>query len=141
MSEGFIADSSVGVAWAVHSQASAATDELLDRVAAGTPLVVPTLWPFEVANSLLVLLRRKKLLTAERDRAVAALACLPLVVDDDGPRLALGRISELAAGHGLSVYDAAYLELAVRRRLPLASRDEALRKAAQGCHVKLLALP
>ena len=138
MSEGFIADSSVGVAWAVHSQASVATDELLDRVAAGTPLVVPTLWPFEVANSLLVLLRRKKLLAAERDRAIAALARLPLVVDDDGPRLALGRISELAAEHGLSVYDAAYLELAVRRKLPLASRDEALRKAAQGCHVKLL---
>jgi predicted nucleic acid-binding protein len=138
MSEGFIADSSVGVAWAVHSQASAATDELLDRVAAGTPLVVPTLWPFEVANSLLVLLRRKKLLAPERDRAIAALARLPLVVDDDGPRLALGRISELAAEHGLSVYDATYLELAVRRKLPLASRDEALRKAAQGCHVKLL---
>lgn len=138
MSEGFIADSSVGVAWAVHSQASAATDELLDRVAAGTPLVVPTLWPFEVANSLLVLLRRKKLLAVERDRAIAALARLPLVVDDDGPRLALGRISELAAAHGLSVYDATYLELAVRRKLPLASRDEALRKAAQGCHVKLL---
>ena len=138
MSEGFIADSSVGVTWAVHSQASAATDELLDRVAAGTPLVVPTLWPFEVANSLLVLLRRKKLLAAERDRAIAALARLPLVVDDDGPRLALGRISELAAEHGLSVYDATYLELAVRRKLPLASRDEALRKAAQGCHVKLL---
>ena len=138
MSEGFIADSSVGVAWAVQSQASEATDELLDRVAAGTPLVVPTLWPFEVANSLLVLLRRKKLLPAERDRAIAALARLPLVVDDDGPRLALGRISELAAEHGLSVYDATYLELAVRRKLPLASRDEALRKAAQGCHVKLL---
>ena len=138
MSEGFIADSSVGVAWAVHSQASAATDELLDRVAAGTPLVVPTLWPFEVANSLLVLLRRKKLLAAERDRAIAALARLPLVVDDDGPRLALGRISELAAEHGLSVYDATYLELAVRRKLPLASRDQALCKAAQGCRVKLL---
>jgi predicted nucleic acid-binding protein len=138
MSEGFVADSSVGVAWAVHSQASAATDELLDRVATGTPLVVPTLWPFEVANSLLVLLRRKKLLAAERDRAIAALARLPLVVDDDGPRLALGRISEMAAEHGLSVYDATYLELAARRKLPLASRDQALRKAAQGCHVKLL---
>jgi len=138
MSEGFIADSSVGVAWAVHSQASAATDELLDRVAAGTPLVVPTLWPFEVANSLLALLRRKKLLAAERDRAIAALARLPLAVDDDGPRLALGRISELAAEHGLSVYDATYLELAVRRKLPLASRDGGLRKAAQGCRVKLL---
>jgi len=138
MSEGFVADSSVGVAWAVHAQASAVTDELLDRVAAGTPLVVPTLWPFEVANSLLVLLRRKKILAEDRDRALGALARLPLVVDDEGPRLALGTISELAAEHGLSVYDAVYLELAVRRKLPLASRDQTLCKAAQGCRVKLL---
>ena len=138
MSEGFIADSSVGVAWAVPSQASDATDGLLDEVAAGTPVVVPTLWPFEVANSLLVLLRRKKILAPERDRALGALARLPLVVDDEGPRLALGSISELAAEHELSVYDAAYLELAVRRKLPLASRDEALCKAAQVCRVRLL---
>lgn len=138
MSEGFIADSSVGVAWAVPSQASDATDDLLDNVATGTPLVVPTLWSFEVANSLLVLLRRKRILALERDRALGALAQLPLVVDDEGPRLALGKISELASEHGLSVYDATYLELAVRRKLPLASRDGALCKAAQGCRVKLL---
>ena len=82
MSEGFIADSSVGVAWAVHSQASDATDDLLDQVAAGIPLIVPTLWPFEIAGSLLVLLRRKKLLAPERDRALEALARLPFTVDD-----------------------------------------------------------
>jgi predicted nucleic acid-binding protein len=138
MSEGFIADSSVGVAWAVASQANDATDKLLDEVAAGTPVVVPTLWSFEVANSLLVLLRRKRILAPERDRALGALARLPVVVDDEGPRFALGRISELAGEHGLSVYDATYLELALRRKLPLASRDEALCKAAQGCRVKLL---
>lgn len=138
MRDGFVADSSVGVAWAVHSQASKATDDLLDRVAVGAPLVVPTLWPFEVANSLLVLLRRKKILAEDRDRALGALAQMPLVVDDDGPRLALGSISELAHEHGLTVYDAAYLELAMRRKLPLASRDKALCKAAQDCCVKLL---
>ena len=138
MSDGFIADSSVGVAWAVHSQASDASDQLLEEVAAGTPVIVPALWPFEVANSLLVLLRRKKLRAEEREQALAALARLPLVLDEDGPRLALGRISELAAEHGLSVYDATYLELAVRRKLPLASRDQALCKAAQECQVKLL---
>ena len=138
MSEGFVADSSVGVAWAVHSQASEATDQLLEKVAAGTPLVVPSLWPFEVANSLLVLLRRKKIVAEDRDRALGALRRLPLVVDDEGIRLALGKISELAAEHGLSVYDATYLELALRRKLPLASRDDALCKAAQGCRVKLL---
>jgi predicted nucleic acid-binding protein len=138
MSEGFIADSSVGVAWAVPAQASNATDGLLDELAVGTPVVVPTLWPFEVANALLVLLRRKKILAPERDRALGALSRLPLVVDDEGSRLALWRISELAGEHGLSVYDATYLELAVRRKLPLASRDEALCKAAQACRVKLL---
>jgi predicted nucleic acid-binding protein len=138
MSDGFIADSSVGVAWAVHSQASDATDELLDRVAAGIPLVVPALWPFEVANSLLALLRRKKILAADRDRALSALASLPLMIDDEGPRLALGKISELAKEHGLSVYDATYLELAVRRKIALASRDQALCKAAERSRVKLL---
>ena len=138
MSEGFIADSSVGVAWAVHSQASNATEELLDSVAAGTPLVVPTLWTFEVANSLLVLFRRKKLLAEDRLRAIDALVRLPLVMDDEGSRLALGRISELADKHGLSIYDATYLELALRRKLPLASRDAALCQAARDCCVKLL---
>ena len=138
MSEGFVADSSVGVAWAVHSQASNATDQLLERVATGMSLVVPTLWPFEVANSLLVLFRRKRILAEERDQALGALARLPLVVDDEGCRLAFERISKLAAEIGLSVYDAAYLELALRRKLPLASRDDALCHAAGDCRVKLL---
>lgn len=138
MSEGFVADSSVGVAWAVHSQASEATDQLLEKVAAGAPLVVPTLWPFEVAHALLVLLRRKRILAEERDRALDALRRLPLGVDDEGCRLALARTSELAVEHRLSVYDAAYVELAIRRKLPLASRDEPLCGAAKACRVKLL---
>jgi len=138
VSEGFVADSSVGVAWAVHSQASEAMDQLLEKVATGTPLVVPTLWPFEIANSLLVLLRRKKLRADDRDQALQALARLPFALDDEGCRLAFGTISELAAEHGLSVYDAAYLELALRRKLPLASRDVALCAAATKSRVKLL---
>ena len=138
MSAGFVADSSVGVAWAVHAQASAATDRLLEDMAAGSALVVPVLWPLEVANSLLVLLRRKRILAADRERAVDALGRLPLVVDDEGPRRAFGRVSELATEHGLSVYDATYLELALRRRLPLATRDQALRQAAQDSGAELL---
>ena len=101
-------------------------------------MVIPALWPFEVTNSLLVLLRRKRIVAEERDRALAAFSRFPFVVDDEGPRLAFGRISELAAEHGLSVYDATYLELAVRRKLPLACRDEALCKAAKRCRVELV---
>jgi PIN domain nuclease of toxin-antitoxin system len=63
---------------------------------------------------------------------------MPLVVDDEGCRLAFGKISELAYKHGLSVYDATCLELALRRKRPLASRGEALCKAALDCHVKLV---
>lgn len=59
-------------------------------------------------------------------------------MDDEGCHLTFGTTSELAAEHGLSIYDAAYLELALRRKLPLASRDEALCKAAKDCRVKML---
>ena len=69
------------------------------------------------------MLRQEKILAEDRDRALGALAQMPLVVDEEGPRFALGKISELVAERGLSVYDAVYLELAVRRKFPLASRD------------------
>lgn len=138
MSEGFIVDAWVGVAWAVHSQSSEATDRLWEEVAAGAPLVVPALWSFEVANSLLVLFRRKRILADERDRALDALGRLPLEVDDQGCRSAFAATSELAVKHGLSVYDATYLELAIRRKLPLASRDASLAKAARASRVESL---
>ena len=138
MTDGFVADSSVGVAWAVFSQSSSTTDRLLTEVASGRPLVIPALWMFEVANALLVLVRRK-LVTAEHFiRARRALGGLAPVVDEDGPRKALGEICDLAVEHSLSVYDATYLELALRTKLPLASRDAALNKAASRCGIRAL---
>jgi predicted nucleic acid-binding protein len=111
---------------------------LLEEVAAGKPFVVPGLWMFEVANALLVLMRRKKIQPQQCARAREALSRLHPVVDDDGPRLALHRIWKFADKFALSIYDAAYLELAQRKGLPLASRDEALRRAAPKCGVLLL---
>ena len=138
MSNAFVADSSVGVAWAVLSQSSQATEHLLDHVASGTSFVVPVLWVFEVANSLLVLTRRRRIAPEQYARARRALSRLIPTVDEDGPRGALGRISDLAEKHALSVYDAAYLELAIRRGLPLASRNADLNKAAKLCGAKTL---
>ena len=108
------------------------------EVAAGKPFVVPGLWMFEVANGLLVLMRRKKILPQQCARARGALSRLHPVVDDDGPRLALHRIWEFADEFALSIYDAVYLELAQRKGLPLASRDAGLRRAAAKCGVPLL---
>jgi predicted nucleic acid-binding protein len=138
VSGGFVADSSVAISWVALSQSTKVTDRLLDDVASGTPFIVPVLWMFEVANSLLVLMRRKRIDQEECSRARSILSRLMPVVDDEGPRLALGQITDLAQKHELSVYDAAYLELAIRKRLPLASRDASLNKAAKLAGVKTL---
>ncbi len=139
MSGAFVADCSVAVAWVVRSQAK---EEqvliLLDNVLTGAPMVVPVLWVFEVANALLTLLRRGVIQDGQYERACQELGKLQSVIDDEGPRLALQEISRLAKAHSLSVYDAVYLELAVRRGLPLASRDAALNKAARRASVPTL---
>ena len=122
-------DASVGVSWGVFAQSSPAT---------GKPFVVPGLWMFEVANALLMLMRRKKIQPQQCVRARGALSRLHPVIDDDGPRLALHRIWELADELSLSIYDAAYLELAKRKGLPLASRDKGLRGAATKYGIPIL---
>lgn len=131
MKDGFVADASVGVAWAAPSQSADAAARLLDEIALGRPFVVPVLWMFEVANALVVLARRRRLDPGQCARARLDLIHLHPDVDEEGTRLALGRISDLASKHGLSVYDATYLELALRRELPLASRDASLNAAAR----------
>ncbi len=138
MNSAGVIDSSVGFAWIHPSQATDATDCLLDDVEAGVTIVVPVLWFSEVANSLLVLQQRKKLTAAERNAALQTLSRLALTVDEEAGKAAFGATSELAERHDLSVYDATYLELAMRRNLPLASRDEALNRAATKAGVKTL---
>lgn len=93
---------------------------MLDAIAEGASLEVPALWPLEVANALTVLVRRRKLSEEERQTALGWPRGLPLRIDHEMARLAFSRLSELAAVHRLSVYDAAYLELAQRRNLALA---------------------
>jgi len=134
----FVADSSVGVAWVVPSQATAASNRLRDDIESGTPFVVPGLWFLEVANTLVLLTRRGRI--HDRECAIARhhLSHLGAVVDEEGSRLALGKISELAEKYTLSVYDAVYLELALRKGLPLASRDAALNRAAKASGIKTL---
>ena len=138
MTNGFVADASVGVAWAVLSQSTEATEDLLSDVALGRPFVVPVLWMFEVANTFLVLVRRKRMEPEQQAVARRAVRRLNPVIDEEGPRLALGTIADLAEEYALSVYDAAYLELARRRNLPLATRDAGLNKAAKLCGVRAL---
>ncbi len=138
MNAGFIADSSVAIAWVVLSQSSPETDQLLDEIRAGTSFVVPVFWMFEAANALLALRRRQRIQGDEYIQGLLDLADSRPIVDDEGPARAFDAISKLAEKHGLTVYDAVYLELALRRRLPLATRDAAVNKAAKRAGVRTL---
>ena len=139
MNGSVVVDASVAIAWVVRSQVSDQESlDLLDSVLAGSVIVVPVLWAFEVANSLLALLRRRVVDDGQYERARNNLASLQSIVDEEGPRLALTETSTLAQKYSLSVYDAVYLELALRRRLPLATRDSSLNKAAKRAGVRTL---
>ena len=138
MSDAFVVDASVGVAWVYPSQASSGTDQLLERLASGATVVVPSFWFLEVANGLLAAERRKLLTAAERKKALETLSRMTFTVDEEASRAAFRATSELAEKHGLSVYDAACLETALRRELPIGSRDEALRKAAKQRGVRVI---
>jgi predicted nucleic acid-binding protein len=138
VSEGFVVDASVAVAWVHPGQATVETDRLLERVYEGAPIEVPALWPVEVSNALLVLERRKKVTRAERETALTALRKLSVKVDHEMAGLAFTKLSDLASKYQLSTYDAAYLELAHRRKLPLACKDGPLRSAATNLKVSLI---
>ena len=137
MSAAYVIDSSMGFAWIHPSLATDATNRLLDEVEAGAAIVVPVLWFSEIANSLLVLQRRKRLTVAERKLALETLSKLTFTVDEEAGKAAFGKTSELAERYDLTVYDATYLELALRRKLPLASRDDALNAAAGKAGIKI----
>jgi predicted nucleic acid-binding protein len=135
----FVADASVAIGWVHPAQATRETAAMLDAIADGATLEVPALWPLEVANALIVLVRRGKLREDERQAALGSLRGLRVRIDHDMAAIAFSRLSELAATHQLSVYDAVYLELAQRRRLALACKDGPLRTAARQAGVSLWA--
>jgi predicted nucleic acid-binding protein len=134
---GFVADASVTIGWVHPGQATAETAEMLDAIADGATLDVPALWSLEVSNALLVLVRRRKLSEDERQAGLGWLRGLRVRIDHEAASLGFSRLAELATAHRLSVYDAAYLELAQRRSLPLGCLDGPLRKAAKTAGVRL----
>jgi predicted nucleic acid-binding protein len=135
--EAFIADASVAIGWVHPGQATSHTGAMLDAIADGAIVEVPALWPLEVANALTVLVRRRRLTGAERQAGLRWMRGLPLRIDHEMASLAFTRLSDLATEHGLSVYDAAYLDLAQRRQLVLGCADGPLRKAARRSGVRL----
>lgn len=119
----------MALAWCFEDEANARADALFDKVSVSGG-VVPSLWRLEVANGLQMAVRRRRISAKARDQSLADLADLPLETDRETERRAWADTLRLAARHVLTLYDAAYLELAERRGLPLASLDQALCAAA-----------
>jgi predicted nucleic acid-binding protein len=134
----FVLDASATLAWAIQDERTARSLAVLERLA-HEKAEVPSHWALEVANGLLMATRHKHLSAAARLEALARLAELPIRADEDTAARAGHETTAIATCFGLSVYDAAYLELAIRRELPLATLDEALEAAAQATGVELLA--
>jgi predicted nucleic acid-binding protein len=132
-----VLDTSATLAWIYPGEQTATITGVFDQVTA-TGAWVPSLWRLEVANSLEMGVRRSRIDAAVRDATLADLELLPIHTDPDTEKHAWRTTLHLAERHRLTVYDAAYLELAMRRGLPLASLDRELRVAAKAESVALL---
>jgi predicted nucleic acid-binding protein len=134
----FVVDASVTLAWCFEDEATTWTDGLLDRLRNGDRILVPAHWPTEISNGMLMALRRKRI---QPDRPALfwdELAILPIEVESPLSPTHAKAVLALSLQYGLTVYDAAYLELAQRWEIPLATLDSALLKVAPLESVKLI---
>lgn len=134
---GFVIDASVALAWCFDDEATEATRALLDRFE-DERADVPSLWHLELANALAIGERNKRITPARASEFIALIDGLPIVIDERTPNVALSSVLELSRRERLSAYDASYLELAMRRGVPLATKDNDLARAANRMGVTLL---
>jgi len=135
----FVLDASVALCWCFENQATDYSEAIFERMAAGGEASVPFVWPVEMVNALLRAERRKTVQVAQVAGFLEELSAWPIHVDTVGVGRAFDQILSVARQQNLSAYDAAYLELAIREGLPLATLDGDLRKAARAVGVKITA--
>jgi len=133
-----VLDASVAVAWFFEDEKTPFTEGVLDLLSAGTEVLTPAIWPFEVANALLVAERRKRITVAQVTALLRRIAGLPISVEPIEARHAFEQILSVARQQNLTEYDAAYLELALRAGLPIATLDDKLKQAARLVDVGLV---
>ena len=132
-----VLDASVALSWCFKNEATTAGDRVLERLA-DEAASVPAIWHLEIANVLALSERRRRITPAGSAEFIALLETLEIVVDEETPSRALGRVLDLARAERLTAYDAAYLELAMRLGIPLASKDGDLCEAAERLGVSVL---
>mgnify|MGYP001617610681 CR=1 FL=1 len=137
VSDRLVLDASVAVSWCFADEETPYTEWVLKQMAEGAEAVVPSLWPFETVNALLQAERRKRLTTAQATVFLKQLESFNIVVDSASLSRVFDWIFLEARQQNLTAYDAAYLELSLRRGLPLATLDDNLKKAAKDLGVPI----
>ena len=127
----WVLDSSLTLSWVLPEEYSGRADAFLSKRSSEDTFWVPALWWYEVSNALLMAQKRNRITEADRIQMVALYALLPIQTDTPFHLEAINRFQELALAYSLTAYDAAYLELALRRGLAIATFDQRLTQAAQ----------
>ena len=135
IADGIVIDASVALAWCFPDEASDYADAVLAALE-HRKVIVPAIWPFEITNALLVGERRKRIRQPEVRRFVELLKGLDILEDGQPFADTVSNILPLAREYDLSAYDAAYLDVAVRHGVPLATLDGALQKAGRAAGIK-----
>ncbi len=129
-----VIDSSLAAAWCFPDERTDYTNAVLLAISAPLEAAAPRLWAYEVRNSVLMGLRRKRITQTDALEFLESIEGLPIRLADP---VSYDGVFSLAERHGLTVCDAAYLDLAIREGLPLASMDSALCRAAVNSNVAL----
>lgn len=137
MTMDLVLDASVAAAWVLEDEQSDLADQVIDSLATQTA-TAPHLWALEVGNILLTTERRGRIDATKRKLMAQALRELGVIEQPHTQEFVFGDIMELGSKHRLSSYDAAYLELAIRLGLPLATLDKSLRAAASAEGVTII---
>ena len=138
-----VLDNSVAMRWCFKDGSETDliyAEKVLDSLASGYTFLVPNLWHLEAANVVVRAQKRQWLTTAQMHQFLDLVGQLPLAVDNHTAKQALSATILLASEHNLSAYDAAYLELALRHQVPLATLDADLRKAANKINVPIFGM-
>jgi predicted nucleic acid-binding protein len=133
----FVVDNSVVMSWCFKDETNKYGDAVLDRLAESTA-IVPPIWPLEVVNVLLVAEQRNRLKQVDTVRFITLLSQLPIVVEHDGSERKMKDLLALGRANNLSSYDAAYLDLSMRKDCPIATLDKKLIEAAKKVDITIL---
>ena len=137
MKKKFVLDNSVTMAMAFEDEKNAYSVRVIKTFGDGYEAIVPVLWRLEVANVLLMAIRKKRITIAEGHRFTTLLSKLPISIAEDPKHSEMENLLSLGHDFGLTSYDASYLSVALHEGLPIATNDKGLKKAAKKAGIKI----